>query len=202
MNNSTSSPNYVTLPNAAAPASRCTRSLATIRPVPSLVATAFAVYYGFAIKALSYQDYKDEEQRCVYSGMWVYLLLSLLSNGSLLYIRRMTSPATENADIHKLICGNAVMTFYRIGFFAWGTSELFSAGCKRVMHGTLLYNVCAVQYVMDISMLGGLLFHSGYIIPILLNNSKIRDDARNTIRRNENSGSGWEDLGFTRTLEI
>ena len=70
------------------------------------------------------------------------------------------------------------------------------------MHGTLLYNVCAVQYVMDVSMLGGLLFHTGYIIPVLLKNNRIQGDTRNTIRRNDNSGSGWEDLGFTRAVEI
>ena len=203
-----SGPDYACLPNTArnaAEQTRYTQCCATLREIPFHYAFAFlcsVTYYGYAIQALSYSQYTDEEHQCVYSGMWIYLLLSLISNISLIYIRQLVSSSHDEKYIQNLICGNAVMTFYRVGFFAWGTSVMFSSGCKKIMHGTLMYNMCGVQYVVDMAMLGGLFFHSGYIIPLLMDNSRDHREAVKDLQEMDVLGSAANDAQFTRSIDV
>ena len=205
-------PDYMRLPTVSPSVepdeSRCSQHCAIIKKIPlpyAAIFVFFATYYGYAIKALSHTQYTEEEHECVYSGLWVYLLLSLISNTSLVYVRQLVSSSYDEQYVQRMICGNAVMSFYRVGFFAWGTSELFSSGCKQIMHGTLLYNICGVQYVMDMVMLGGLFFHSGYIIPLLLANSRQHSAAIKNIREMGSlgsSGEAAEDASHTRSVEV
>ena len=204
-----SGPDYTRLPNVGSgiepDETRCSQYCAIVKKIPlpyAAIFVFFTAYYGYAIKALSHTQYTDEEHKCVYSGLWVYLLLSLISNTSLVYVRQLVSSSYDELYIQNMICGNAVMSFYRVGFFAWGTSELFSSGCKQVMHGTLLYNICGVQYVLDMVMLGALFFHSGYIIPLLLANSQQHNAARSSINEMSEMGLAAEDASHTRSVEV
>ena len=204
-----SGPEYSRLPNVGSriepEETRCSLYCAIVKKLPLPYAATlvfFITYYGFAIKALSHTQYTDEEHECVYSGLWIYLLLSLISNTSLIYVRQLVTSSYDEKYIQSTICGNAVMSFYRAGFFAWGTSELFSSGCKQVMHGTLLYNICGVQYVLDMVMLGALFFHSGYIIPLLLSNSHQHQATLNGIGDTNGLGQAAEDAIHTRSVEV
>ena len=106
-------------------------------------------YDVIIVKGLIRVSYEDEQNICVNSNLWLYLLMSLVLNHSLLFVTCI--PNEKKNKINQLL-PNAGVLVYKLGFSIWGTIIfIHSDNCIKEHELSSLYKIGAIQYMYDVS---------------------------------------------------
>jgi hypothetical protein len=95
----------------------------------------------YSIKSLIDVTYKDVSNMCSNSNIWYYLLaINLLSISGL---------QKNNNNLESVL-----LVLYMIGFFIWGSYELFGVSCISKLNNTNLYTISLAYWIFITIILG------------------------------------------------
>lgn len=103
-------------------------------------------YYILAIISLSTTTYQQEREICPLSDLWLYLLLSLIGNVSLITI----STQRSHPNIYSQLKTNIVIIIFKTLFIIWWSLEIQYSGCLHKLEDTHLYYISMTQSGLDI----------------------------------------------------
>lgn len=134
-----------------------------------LILCGWISYYVLSIISLRTTSYQKEREICPCSDLWVYLLLSIIGNITLITINTQSS----HPNIYTELKTNIVIIIFKTLFIIWWSLEIQYSKCLHKLKNTHLYNIAMTQYGLDIVIV---MYLSGLSIYLSKNprNQKIR----------------------------
>lgn len=119
----------------------------------------YAIYFIFLMLYINYDliiinsiiqvSYEDEQEQCSGSNVWLYLLMSLLLNHSLLFINYKYD---ENITKRNSLLPNFAVLVYKLGFSIWGSIIFIDSNpCIEEKNILILYKTGSIQYMNDLT---------------------------------------------------